>query len=219
LIVYTTGSHAELITDSNGAYSQLIRLQEVNAKRNRIHGVDSNRIQTASHTAKSMSGHSSRKPSFERSISTHSPQHRSAGNPHAFSSIEQEAKKVDDVKSGKKVFRRLLHLHKPETPILLLGCTAAVANGAILPVFGLLISSVIKTFYEPPQKLRKDSVFWAEMYVMLGVISMLIMPVQYSMFNIAGGKLIERIRAVSFTRVVYQEIGWFDDPLNSRYFF
>jgi ATP-binding cassette, subfamily B (MDR/TAP), member 1 len=51
------------------------------------------------------------------------------------------------------------------------------------------------------------------------VISMLIMPVQYSMFNIAGGKLIERIRAVSFTRVVYQEIGWFDDPLNSRYFF
>ncbi|KAF8668023.1 hypothetical protein HU200_052470 [Digitaria exilis] len=31
-----------------------------------------------------------------------------------------------------------------------------------------------------------------------------------------GGKLIERIRALSFTRVVYQEIGWFDDPTNSR---
>ncbi|GJM91048.1 hypothetical protein PR202_ga07383 [Eleusine coracana subsp. coracana] len=94
-------------------------------------------------------------------------------------------------------------------------CTASIANGAILPVFGLLISSAIKTFYEPPHKLRKDSVYWAEMYVMLGVLSMLILPVQYSMFYMAGGKLIERIRDLSFTRVVYQEIGWFDDPLNS----
>jgi ATP-binding cassette subfamily B (MDR/TAP) protein 1 len=125
---------------------------------------------------------------------------------------------VDDVKSEKNVIRRLLHLHKPEIPILLLGCTAAAANGAIVPVFGMLISSAINTFYEPPQKLRKDSVFWAEMYVMLGVISILIIPMQFYLFNMAGGKLIERIRAVSFTRVVYQEIGWFDDPLNSRYF-
>lgn len=205
--------------DSNGAYSQLIRLQEVNAERNRAYADDSNNIQTASYTANSMSGRSSRKSSFERSISRHSPQDGSRRNSHTFPSIEHEAKKGDDVKSGKNVFGRLLHLHKPETPILILGCTASVANGAILPVFGLLISSAIKTFYEPPHKLRKDSVFWAEMYVMLGMLSMLILPVQYSMFYMAGGKLIERIRALSFTRVVYQEIGWFDDPLNSRYFF
>ncbi|TVU32270.1 hypothetical protein EJB05_23994 [Eragrostis curvula] len=209
------GSHAELIMDPNGAYSQLIRLQEVNAKKNGGYADDSNRMQTAFYTAKSMSEHSSRKSSFERSMSRHSPQDGGKGNSHNFSSIENEAKRGDDVKSGKKVFRRLLHLHKPETPILLLGCTAAVANGAILPVFGLLISSAIKTFYEPPQKLREDSVFWAEMYVMMGVLSMVIIPVQYSMFYMAGGKLIERIRALSFTRVVYQEIGWFDDPMNS----
>ncbi|KAK3152890.1 hypothetical protein QOZ80_2BG0164960 [Eleusine coracana subsp. coracana] len=208
------GSHAELITDSNGAYSQLIRLQEVNAQRNGAYADESNRIQTSSFTANSMSGHSSRKSSFERSYSRHSPQDGSRRNSHTFSSIEHEARKGDDM-SGKNVFGRLLHLHKPETPILVLGCTASIANGAILPVFGLLISSAIKTFYEPPHKLRKDSVYWAEMYVMLGVLSMLILPVQYSMFYMAGGKLIERIRGLSFTRVVYQEIGWFDDPLNS----
>jgi ATP-binding cassette subfamily B (MDR/TAP) protein 1 len=216
LTVHITGSHAELIKDPNGAYSQLIRLQEVNAKRNGAYADDSNRIQGASYTANSVSGHSSRKSSFERSMSRHSPQDPGRGNSHSLSSIEHEAKSSDNMKSGKNVFGRLLHLHKPETPILLLGCTAAVGNGAILPVFGLLISSAIKTFYEPPHKLRKDSVFWAEMYAILGVLSVLILPVQYSMFYMAGGKLIERIRALSFTRVVYQEIGWFDDPLNSR---
>ncbi|OEL15026.1 ABC transporter B family member 11 [Dichanthelium oligosanthes] len=210
------GSHAEMIKNSNGAYSQLIRLQEVNAKKNGAYADNSNRIQKAFYTANSMSEHSSRKPSFERSMSRHSPQDGSRRNSQTFSSNEHGTiGDDDDVKLGKKVLRRLLHLHKPETKILVLGCIAAAANGAILPVFGLMISNAIKTFYEPPHKLRTDSVFWAEMYVTLGVLSILIMPVQYSMFYMAGGKLIERIRALSFTQVVYQEIGWFDDPLNS----
>ncbi|CAN6278442.1 unnamed protein product [Urochloa humidicola] len=209
------GSHAEMIKNSNGAYSQLIRLQEVNAKKNGPYADNSNRIQTALYPANYMSDHSSRKPSFERSMSIHSPQDGSRRNSHTFSSSEHEKIGDDDVKLGKNVLRRLLHLHKPETKILVLGCTAAAANGAILPVFGLMLSSAIKTFYEPPHKLQMDSVFWAEMYVTLGVLSILIMPVQYSMFYMAGGKLIERIRALSFTQVVYQEIGWFDDPLNS----
>uniref|UniRef100_A0A453E8Q4 ABC transmembrane type-1 domain-containing protein n=1 Tax=Aegilops tauschii subsp. strangulata TaxID=200361 RepID=A0A453E8Q4_AEGTS len=213
--VCTTGPHVELIKDPDGAYSQLLRLQEVNTKREGSHGDDSSRLQSASDTANSASQHSSIKPSFGRSMSRYSPQGGSRRNSQTFSLHEHETEGVDDAKSGKNVIRRLLYLHKPEIPILLLGCTAAAANGAILPVFGMLLSSAINTFYEPPQQLRKDSVFWAEMYVMLGVISIFVIPLQYALFNMAGGKLIERIRAVSFSRVVYQEIGWFDDPLNS----
>ncbi|XBI16306.1 hypothetical protein VPH35_058585 [Triticum aestivum] len=209
------GPHVELIKDPDGAYSQLLRLQEVNTKREGSHGDDSSRLQSASDTANSASQHSSIKPSFGRSMSRYSPQGGSRRNSQTFSLHEHETEGVDDAKSGKNVIRRLLYLHKPEIPILLLGCTAAAANGAILPVFGMLLSSAINTFYEPPQQLRKDSVFWAEMYVMLGVISIFVIPLQYALFNMAGGKLIERIRAVSFSRVVYQEIGWFDDPLNS----
>lgn len=208
-----------MIKDPNGAYSQLLQLQEVNTKREGSHGDDSSRLQSASDIANSGSQHSSIKPSFGRSMSRYSPQGGSRRDSQAFSLHEQETEGIDDAKPGENVIRRLLYLHKPEVPILLLGCTAAAANGAILPVFGMLLSSAINTFYEPPEKLRKDSIFRAEMYVMLGVISMLVIPMQYTLFNMAGGKLIERIRSVSFSRVVYQEIGWFDDPLNSRYFF
>ncbi|KAB8087055.1 hypothetical protein EE612_010851, partial [Oryza sativa] len=162
-----------------------------------------------------VSRHSIRKLSFERSMSRHSSLGGSRRNSQTYALTEDEIEGCDDTKSGKNVLRRLLHLHKPETAILLLGCIAASANGAILPVFGLLLSSAINAFYEPPHKLRKDSVFWAEIYVILGVVSIFIIPVQHTLFNMAGGKLIERIRALSFSRVVYQDIGWFDDPLNS----
>lgn len=217
--VFPTGSHSEMIENSNGAYSQLIRLQEVHAKKNGPYADNPNRTLTTFCAANSTTENSIRKPSFDRSMSRHSPHDGSRRNSHTFSSNEHETISDDDVKLGKKVLTRLLQLHKPETKILLLGCTAAAANGAILPVFGLMISSAIRTFYEPPHILRKDSVFWAEMYVTLGVLSILIIPIQYSMFYMAGGKLIERIRALSFTKVVYQEIGWFDDPTNSRYLF
>lgn len=217
--VFPTGSHSEMIENSNGAYSQLIRLQEVHAKKNGPYADNPNRTLTTFCAANSTTENSIIKPSFDRSMSRHSPHDGSRRNSHTFSSNEHETISDDDVKLGKKVLTRLLHLHKPETKILLLGCTAAAANGAILPVFGLMISSAIRTFYEPPHILRKDSVFWAEMYVTLGVLSILIIPIQYSMFYMAGGKLIERIRALSFTKVVYQEIGWFDDPTNSRYLF
>jgi ATP-binding cassette subfamily B (MDR/TAP) protein 1 len=83
-------------------------------------------------------------------------------------------------------------------------------------VFGLLLSKAINMFYEPPKEIRKDSKFWAVLYLGLGFITFAALPLQYYLFGIAGGKLIERIRSKTFEKVVHQEISWFDDPTNSR---
>jgi ATP-binding cassette subfamily B (MDR/TAP) protein 1 len=83
-------------------------------------------------------------------------------------------------------------------------------------MFGLLTSNAIKTFYETPHKLRKDSSFWGLMCVVLGIVSIISVPVEFFLFGVAGGKLIERIRALSFRSIVRQEVAWFDDPKNSR---
>ncbi|KAG8086291.1 hypothetical protein GUJ93_ZPchr0010g7457 [Zizania palustris] len=40
------------------------------------------------------------------------------------------------------------------------GTVAAVIAGVLFPMLGLLISSSIKSFYEPPPELRKDARFW-----------------------------------------------------------
>jgi ATP-binding cassette subfamily B (MDR/TAP) protein 1 len=34
-------------------------------------------------------------------------------------------------------------------------------------------------------------------------------------FAVAGGRLVQRVRSLTFSKVVYQEIGWFDDIENS----
>lgn len=111
--------------------------------------------------------------------------------------------------------RRLAYLNKPEIPVLLLGTVAAIVNGAVLPVFGLLLSSVIKTFFEPAHKLRKDSEFWSIIFVVLGVVSLLAFPARTFLFSVAGCKLIQRIRSMCFEKVVHMEVGWFDEPEHS----
>lgn len=119
-------------------------------------------------------------------------------------------------KLRKAPIKRLAQLNKPEWPYLMLGALGAGVQGLIFPMFGLLLSTAIKIFFEPPQQLKKDSAFWGLMMVVLGLSTLTALPIQNGFFGIAGGKLIQRVRSLSFRKVVHQEISWFDDPANSR---
>ena len=110
---------------------------------------------------------------------------------------------------------RIAYLNKPEIPVLILGTIAAIINGVILPIFSILLTRVIKSFYEPPPKLKKDSNFWSLMFVALAMVSFLAISAREYLFAVAGCKLIARIRLMCFEKLVHMEIGWFDAPVNS----
>lgn len=128
-----------------------------------------------------------------------------------------ESSEVDNKKHQKVAVNYLVKLNKPEVPVLVLGSIAAAIHGLTLPVFGLLLSSAVNTFFKPPDQLRKDSMFWSFLFVGLGIVGLVAMTLQNYLFGIAGGKLIERIRSMTFNKVVHQEISWFDHPSNSWY--
>ncbi|RVW47424.1 ABC transporter B family member 9 [Vitis vinifera] len=65
------------------------------------------------------------------------------------------------------------------------------------------------------QKKRGEKRFWSLMLAGLGAVTLIVASVQNYLFGVAGGKLIQRIRSLTFRKVVHQEISWFDDPENS----
>ncbi|CAA2957191.1 ABC transporter B family member 9-like [Olea europaea var. sylvestris] len=215
------GTHNELMKDPEGAYTQLVRMQE-GRKRDENNKVA---VLQKMDSDLALDRSSSQRLSVRRSTSSGSSRHSftiSYGVPGVFDLQETEIREDRDenyeelLEKRKKVsITRLAHLNKPELPYLILGTGAAAAHGVIFPVFGLLISSAIKIFYEPPHELRKDSQFWALMFVLLGGCTLVVVPIQNYFFGIAGGKLIQRIRSLSFKKIVHQEINWFDDPVNS----
>ncbi|KAK4440112.1 ABC transporter B family member 9 [Sesamum alatum] len=220
------GTHAKLIQDPAGAYSQLVRMQELNKQFESNKGAASDIAETALDSDRSSSRSSSRRISLRKSSSKGSSRRSfslSYGIPGFLDIQESESADDDTEKKDKKTlkkrksvsFQRLARLNKPEWPYLLLGSVGAGANGITFPIFGLLLSTAIRIFFEPPNQLRTDSKFWALMMVVLGASTMVALPIQNYFFGIAGGKLIQRIRSLSFKKVVHQEISWFDDPANS----
>ncbi|PWZ08754.1 ABC transporter B family member 11 [Zea mays] len=222
------GPHDVLVKDPNGAYSQLIRLQETRADERRKTADSGSGVPDHSRSkSTSLSQSLARRSLLNKdSFGSSSSNRYSFKNPLGLavdlhedrSTIggEKTEELSDVVVVPKKApIGRLLKLSVPEAPVLLLGSVAASVHGVVFPLFGLLMSGIIKSFFEPPDKLREDSSFWALIAVALGVTCLVVVPAQYFLFAVAGGKLIERIRALSFQSIVRQEISWFDNASNS----
>ncbi|KAH7842842.1 hypothetical protein Vadar_009709 [Vaccinium darrowii] len=235
------GSHSVLLEDPEGAYSQLIRLQEMSNDSEQaamdvhrsnfvnVHRSDSMDVHRSDST-RELGRKTSQRMSFLRSISRGSsdPGNSSCHHLKVSSGIpaglnvpeialeEAEANCAQVSKKPSNVpLRRLAHLNKPEVPVLIAGAIAAVINGSILPIFGLLISNVINAFYKPPHQLKEDSNFWALIFIVLGGVSLFAFPAQSYLFSLAGCKLIKRIRSMCFEKVIQMEVSWLDEPENS----
>ncbi|KAI3894635.1 hypothetical protein MKX03_016799 [Papaver bracteatum] len=194
------GNHEQLILNPDGAYSQLIRLQGDASKVD--HMPPSDDICDDDTNIRSLN------MSLINTVS------------------DRDMIKLEDMNNDERnnqkdqllqhvSLKQLAYFNKPEAVILLLGSIASVIRGLIPPTLGFLFSRIFKTFYEPPDELRRDSVFWSLMFVVLGCISLAIMPMQQYLIGIAGGKLVQRLRSMCFRKIVHQEISWFDDPANS----
>ncbi|KAJ6430826.1 hypothetical protein OIU84_018352 [Salix udensis] len=210
----------ELTKDPEGAYSQLLRMQEMRTTKDNDVLNDPDLPESFADSAR----HSSTRLSFLRSRSRGSSLGQSSRG--SFSSafgVPTGIDIPDTTRTGSYILDsetseplpevpllRLASLNKPEIPVLVLAALAAMVAGAVLPVFGILISSMIKTFFEPPNKLKKDSEFWALTFVGIGMISLLVQPVKHYLFAVAGCRLIKRIRSMCFEKVIYMEVGWFD---------
>uniref|UniRef100_A0A803MUN3 Uncharacterized protein n=1 Tax=Chenopodium quinoa TaxID=63459 RepID=A0A803MUN3_CHEQI len=207
----STCMHSELLSDPEGAYSQLIRLQEM--KKESEQATD----------AREMWSQSSQRRSSLRSLSQGSSGRISSVHDESFTAVSEltadpEANIVTSspaVKQSEVSIKRLASLNKPEIPVLVLGCLSAIARGAVFPVFSIVFASAIEMFYKPHDILRKDSRFWALMFVVIGLGALISYPARTYFFAVAGCKLIRRIRTLCFERVVHMEIGWFDEAENS----
>ncbi|XP_068663118.1 ABC transporter B family member 21-like [Aristolochia californica] len=222
--VVEKGSHSELLKDPDGAFSQLVNLQQASQELEQTVN-DPDKVEIMHESVRHSS---SQRFSLHRSISRGSSGGIGSSR-KSFSlsfKLQTELKtqstapnEPDDVLEQEQLkgvpLLRLARLNKPELPVIIIGCIAAVVNGTILPSFGIFISNMIKSFFEPPPQLQKDTRFWALMFVVIAVVSLLASSARTYFFSIAGCRLIRRIRIMSFEKVLKMEMEWFDNPHNS----
>ncbi|KGL84068.1 Multidrug resistance protein 1, partial [Tinamus guttatus] len=113
-------------------------------------------------------------------------------------------------------FLKIMELNKTEWPYFVLGTLCAIINGALQPIFSVIISDVIGMFVEEGEiAIRRTNNMYSLLFLGFGIISFFTFFLQGFTFDKAGEILTMRLRSMAFRAILRQEISWFDDPKNS----
>jgi len=133
-------------------------------------------------------------------------------------SMRRSSLKINKLESGEKaeysglrVFRGILRLNIPDLRFLIPGFIAAVISGLVYPFFAIVFGSLIGVFTQTGDTLRRESDYWASLFVVLAGITMISNFVMNSMFGYASEHLTERIRKSTFSSLLNQDISFYDD--------
>ncbi|KAG0476230.1 hypothetical protein HPP92_013071 [Vanilla planifolia] len=209
--VVETGTHEELIAKgSSGAYSSLIRFQEM--ARNRDSGAASTRRSRSSRLSHSLS---------TKSLSLRSGSLRNLSYQYS-SGADGRIEMVSNADNGRKYptpdgyFLKLLKLNAPEWPYAILGAIGSILSGFIGPTFAIVMGNMIDVFYYPdPNSMERKSREYVFIYIAAGLYAVVAYLVQHYFFNIMGENLTTRVRRMMLAAILSNEVGWFDEEENN----
>ncbi|XP_067645696.1 multidrug resistance protein homolog 65 isoform X2 [Eurosta solidaginis] len=161
--------------------------------------------------------------SFEKSFETDLINMEKNHIPHKLPNIKVKSKEnntsKDDVESGGNffvTFQRILKIARPEWCMLFLGAVCAIAFGFTYPAFSVIFGEFYAALSQPDEKVALQRTSVLSIYcLILGVLTGIGAFLQTYLFNYAGVWLTTRMRSMTFTAIMHQEAGWFDEEGNS----
>ncbi|GFQ72411.1 ATP-dependent translocase ABCB1 [Trichonephila clavata] len=123
-------------------------------------------------------------------------------------------KETNDEKSMSWV--RLWKISLPEWPYLVFGSVAAIIMGLHTPLYGIVFGNILGVLSSTDETEMSDrNAFFCLVFLLMGISSCIASFSQTFMFSLAAEKLISRLRMMTFSKIVSQDITWFDHPSNS----
>ncbi|CAM6101080.1 unnamed protein product [Calypogeia fissa] len=216
------GTHDELIARPDGAYSGLVRLQEMAAtndssmKRSTSKTSYESRLSRGSrggsyHAGGSLSISRSLRASVNRSgssISTDDVQKGEAGD----ALVEKDLMEPQTQGS----LTRLFIMSKNEWAYGIGGVIGSMLAGCVNPAFALIIGEVLSAYYSTNRsQSRRDVAKYALIFAGIGVASPFIYILQHFPLGIVGERLVQRVREKMLAAILRNEMGWFDRDENT----
>jgi len=201
------GTHDELMKNPSGHYRLLVEAQ--NRKKNddldedpNFHSTLGGDAVTAFPSARTASNHS-----LERTGSK--------------MSMKQNDADTEDSVNGDTApdvsVSRIWKMSLPEWKFMVGGGIGAVLNAAVFPAWGVLLTKMVVLFFEdrPRSDLLRSARYWSLGFIGLGIVFGASIMVQNYGFAVASQRLVSRVRLLTFSAMLHQEVGWFDLDENS----
>ncbi|KAI9177520.1 hypothetical protein LWI28_016288 [Acer negundo] len=194
--IVETGSHEELISNPNSAYSALIRLQETASQGptiGRALSVKNSRDSSLRRTSFGASFHSDKESVLSRSV----------------------VDAMEPVKSKNVSAKKMYSMVRPDWMYGVFGTIGGLIAGAQMPLFALGVSQALVSFYSDWETTCHEVKKIAILFCCGAVITVIVHAIEHLSFGIMGERLTLRVREMMFSAILRNEIGWFDDINNT----
>ncbi|OQS05543.1 ATP-binding Cassette (ABC) Superfamily [Thraustotheca clavata] len=201
--VVEEGSHSVLMEKPDGHYRRLVEVQSQKDK-----GIDTEEVEKLEAPDRLASSKST------KHISSNGIDEPTLLSPTASSAVSTK----DDDKLYNVPMSRIWKLSGPEIGYGIIGSLGAVVNGAIFPVWGVLLTKVTVLFFNytlSADEMKTQASHWALGFVGLGVAFCLSVVTQNYGFAVVAERLTHRLRYMGFKAMLHQDVGWFDSDANS----
>ncbi|CAM6129698.1 unnamed protein product [Calypogeia fissa] len=216
--VVEKGTHHELISNPEGAYSALLHLQVASTRdhggSNSSRSLGSSSFRIGQSKRKSRGSRSFNAESFRRSY-TGFARVGSSRPDEEFHDEDEDPKNKSGRQQSRGSFLRLLAMCWPDWKYCVAGVMGSILAGFLYPVFGLLVGDMLTTYYEAPDKMKKNVATYSEALVGLGGGALCIYTLQHYSIGVVGENLVKRIREKMFFKILRNELGWYDMEENN----
>ncbi|RIA05652.1 hypothetical protein BRARA_K00170 [Brassica rapa] len=188
------GNHENLVSNPDGAYSALLRLQEAAS-------LECN-------------------PSLDRTLSRPHNIQYSREQSRTSSCLEKESVTREDgedqSKEAKVTMRRLYSMIRPDWLYGICGTLCAFIAGSLMPLFALGVSHSLVSYYEKGWDNTQIEVKKiAILFCFASAITLIVYTIEHLCFGIMGERLTRRVREKMFLAILKNEMGWFDEVDNT----
>ncbi|XP_071445843.1 multidrug resistance protein homolog 49-like isoform X2 [Hetaerina americana] len=124
--------------------------------------------------------------------------------------------KTDEEEFEEAPLGRILSMNSPEWALIISGSIGAILVGCSMPTFAVLFGDLYGVLsLSDPDEVRSESSIYSVFFLITGIVTGVAAFLQMFSFNLAGVKLTNRLRLLSFAAILRQEVAWFDDERNS----
>lgn len=208
-VIVETGSHEELISRPNSAYTSLVQLQETAA----LHRLPSYGPSMGRPLSVRYSREGSIRFSRELSRTTTRSHGASFRSEKSFSRFGGDG--PENVKPPRVSSNRLISMVRPDWFYGVFGTIGAFIAGAQMPLFALGVTQALVSYYMDWDTTRREVKKISWLFCGGAVITLIVHAITHLCFGIMGERLTLRIRTMMFKAMLRNEIGWFDDVNNT----
>ncbi|KAF5186151.1 Abc transporter b family member [Thalictrum thalictroides] len=202
--IVETGTHHELLSDPNSAYSSLVHNQETASS----HG------QSSLGSAIGPSGRYSHDIS-QRTLSQRTTSFRSSFHSGKDTGSQCVADVDEKVRPKRVSMRRLYGLAAPDYIYGLFGLLGAIGAGALIPLFALGMTQALVSYYKQWDETQKDIRIIVLLFLAGAFLNIVFYTIEHFSFGVMGERLALRVREMMFSAILKNEIGWFDESSNN----